>query len=82
MDVGDNNFSKAGNESQMAPLFWAHVPASQLLKLSVGKRKTGGRCREGTSEVPEPTAGFKTRREGSRGGAAGSHQKMDPPRDM
>lgn len=38
--VGDNNFSKAGNESQMAPLFWLHVPASQLLKPSVGKRKT------------------------------------------
>lgn len=42
-EVRDNiGSSKAGNESQTETLFWSHVPASKLLKPSMGKGETEG----------------------------------------
>lgn len=35
--------SKSGNGNQTETLFWSHVPASKLLKPSMGKGETEGR---------------------------------------
>ena len=52
--------SKAGNESQTAPLFWTHFLSSKLLKTSVGKRETEGRgWWKGMFEGPEPKDPFE-----------------------